>query len=78
MSETLAAPGRPRGGLSRLVGAAIRVMASIPYSLIALIARLSIAGVFWQSGRTKVEDWRVTDGAIELFRSDIACRSWIR
>ncbi len=70
MSETLAAPGRPRGGLSRLVGAAIRVMASVPYSPIALLARLSIAGVFWQSGQTKVEDWRVTEGAIELFRSE--------
>jgi putative oxidoreductase len=45
-------------------------MAGLPYWLVALIARLSMAGVFWQSGRTKVEGWHVTDSAVELFRSE--------
>lgn len=48
----------------------IAAMAAIPDWLIALIARLSIAGVFWQSGRTKVEGFTVTDTAIALFADE--------
>ena len=42
----------------------------IPYSLIALVARLSMAAVFWQSGQTKLEGWHVSDNAIYLFREE--------
>jgi len=42
----------------------------IPHDLIALIARVSIAAVFWQSGQTKVEGWHVTDNAIYLFENE--------
>jgi putative oxidoreductase len=56
----------PAGLVRRLHG----WMAGIPYSAVALVARLSMAGVFWRSGQTKVEGWRVTDSAIELFRSE--------
>jgi putative oxidoreductase len=42
----------------------------IPHSLIALVARLSIAAVFWQSGETKVEGWTVTDSAVYLFENE--------
>lgn len=28
----------------------------LPYSLVALAGRVAVAGVFWKSGRTKVED----------------------
>ncbi|MDO8877235.1 MAG: DoxX family protein [Pseudolabrys sp.] len=45
-------------------------MAAIPYWFVALVTRISIAGVFWQSGQTKVDGFRVTDSAIELFRSE--------
>ena len=55
-----------------LIGRAIAAMESIPYWAIALVTRVSIAGVFWQSGATKVEGFRVTEGAIELFRSEYA------
>lgn len=54
----------------RAVTAAIATMESIPHWLVALVARVSIAGVFWQSAQTKVDGWRVTEGAIELFRSE--------
>ena len=41
------------------------------HHLIALAARLGIAAVFWQSGRTKVDGWlTVNDSAIELFRTE--------
>ncbi|RAI38565.1 DoxX family protein [Rhodoplanes roseus] len=42
----------------------------IPYSLVALVARLSIAGVFWRSGQTKLDGWRLSDTAVELFRDE--------
>ena len=32
-----------------------RFAESIPYSLVALVARLAVASVFWRSARTKVE-----------------------
>jgi putative oxidoreductase len=41
----------------------------ISHDLLAAIARLSIASLFLQSGRTKVDGWlHVSDSAIELFR----------
>jgi len=42
----------------------------VPYSLIALVARLSMAAVFWQSGQTKLDGWHVSDNAIYLFREE--------
>ena len=54
----------------RLIDPAITAMSAIPDWLIALVARLSIAGVFWQSGRTKVEGFAVTENAIALFQDE--------
>ncbi len=56
----------------------------IPYSLVAFIARFSIAAVFWKSGQTKIEGlaidlvsgtfelgWpRLADSTIPLFQSE--------
>lgn len=42
----------------------------IPMSLLTLCARIFPAAVFWQSGQTKVEGWRVTDGAVALFQEE--------
>ena len=43
----------------------------ISHDLLAVIARLSIASVFLQSGRTKVDGWiHVSDSAVELFRDE--------
>jgi len=49
---------------------AIGVLEAIPYWFVALITRVAIAGVFWQSGQTKVEGFRVSENAVELFRSE--------
>ena len=44
---------------------------SISHNLLALASRLSIAAIFFYSGRTKVEGlFMVTDGAIDLFRTE--------
>ena len=51
--------------------AAATLTALIGHDLIALAARFGIAGVFWLSGRTKVEGWlTVSDGAVALFAEE--------
>jgi putative oxidoreductase len=47
----------------------------IPDSLIAFLARFSIAAVFWKSGQTKVEGFslgwpRLADGTVALFKDE--------
>jgi putative oxidoreductase len=51
-----------------LVRQVIQLFEKIPYSLIAFIARFSIAAVFWKSGQTKVEGFAVDliGGTFEL------------
>lgn len=45
----------------------------ISHDLIALASRFGIAGIFWLSGRTKVEGWfTLTDTTFLLFRQDYA------
>lgn len=70
--------------MSLLVTRAIALLEKIPHSLIALIARFSIAAVFWKSGQTKVEGLaidlidgtfqlgspRLADSTIPLFKSE--------
>lgn len=51
-----------------LLTQAIALFEKIPYSLIAFIARFSIAAVFWKSGQTKVEGFAIDliNGTFEL------------
>jgi putative oxidoreductase len=74
---TAAESSPPAAAVQRLVG----LFGLIPHSLIAFIARFSIAAVFWNSGQTKVEGlainlvsgefqlgWpRLADSAVALF-----------
>jgi putative oxidoreductase len=53
-----------------LIERAVALCGRIPYSLIALVARISTAAVFWQSGQTKLNGWHVSDNAIYLFREE--------
>nr|WP_298101134.1 DoxX family protein [uncultured Shinella sp.] len=54
----------------RIIGQGLKALNGIPNDLIALIARLSIAAVFWQSGQTKVEGWQLSDNALYLFENE--------
>lgn len=63
-------PSRTHSGVVRFVRETIQAMDRIPYSLIAFSARVFPAAVFWRSGQTKISGWRVTDSAVELFRSE--------
>ena len=57
-----------RGYCNRVADVAARLVGD---SLLALVARVGIAGVFFVSGRTKVEGLlTVTDGAYGLFRDE--------
>ncbi|AUZ45237.1 DoxX family protein [Pseudomonas orientalis] len=51
-----------------LLKQAIALLEKTPYSLIAFIARFSIAAVFWKSGQTKVEGFTIDliNGTFEL------------
>jgi len=66
-----ASPSRSPGALLEALRA--RLERWISFDLIALACRFSIAGVFWLSGRTKVEGWfTLTDTTFLLFRQDYA------
>jgi putative oxidoreductase len=57
----------------RLVEAAIRILSAIPLSLVSLLARLSLAAVFWASARTKIAEgtlFTLSDNAVWLFREE--------
>lgn len=42
----------------------------IPYALLALIARIAVANVFWRSGQSKVDGWQITESTFDLFREE--------
>ncbi len=78
-----AAPAQPSPP-AQTVRAAIGLLERVPDTLIALVARFSIAAVFWNSGQTKVQgfvvnlvtgefQWgwpRMSDSAIDLFKDE--------
>jgi putative oxidoreductase len=68
MSQTLTATATPMP--TALVKRAIAWMEAIPYWFVAIITRIAIAGVFWQSGQTKVDGFHLSQSAVELFRSE--------
>ncbi|HZJ12211.1 MAG TPA: DoxX family protein [Methyloceanibacter sp.] len=48
-----------------------RLAERIPYTLVALVARFAVAGVFWRSGQTKVEGFfQIKDNTFFLFREE--------
>lgn len=67
--STPAVPGHgPRRLLARLADA---VAWLTPHSLLALVNRVGIAGIFWLSARTKVDGWfSISDSAYALFRDE--------
>lgn len=70
MTSNIVASTRPTLR-SRWNALADRLQAWIGHDLLALAARFSIAAIFFQSGRTKVEGFlTVTEGTYELFRTE--------
>lgn len=56
--------------MRQLINQTIQWMQRIPEDVTLILARLGLAVVFFQSGQTKVEGWRVTDSAIALFKEE--------
>ncbi len=81
-SAALRPAAAPASAPVALLGAVTGVLQRLPHSLIALLARFSIAAVFWSSGQTKIEGlvinfvsgeftlgWpRLSSSALDLFR----------
>jgi len=42
----------------------------IPHSMVALLARIGIAGIFFRSGQTKVDGFTITDSTFFLFEEE--------
>ncbi len=64
---------RPAGlSIPGLVNFSIALMERLPYSLVALAARIFPAAVFWQSGRTKVDGFALKDSTFFLFEHEYA------
>lgn len=85
MSTTVrAATPTQSSSLADRARSAVSLLARIPDTLIALVARFSIAAVFWNSGQTKIDGlvinfvtgdfklgWpRLSDSAIALFQDE--------
>jgi putative oxidoreductase len=84
LAKPLAARPMPPTGLAAQVARGHALLQRIPHSLVALLARFSIAAVFWKSGQTKIEGlaidlvegsftlgWpRLSSSAVDLFRDE--------
>ena len=60
----------PAGSMSDNAALVLSWLRRIPDSLIALLARFGIAGIFFRSGQTKVADWELTDSTFFLFAEE--------
>lgn len=49
---------------------AAHALSRVPDTVLLLAARVFPAAVFWQSGRTKLEGWRLNENALYLFQEE--------
>lgn len=47
-----------------------RLAERVPYGVVALVARLAVANVFWRSAQTKVDGLHIKDTTFFLFREE--------
>ena len=59
-------------GLAGLVQRVIALMSSLPDWIIAVAARVAVAGVFWTSARLKVDGFALKDSTYFLFEYEYA------
>src|SRR5258708_21174260 len=65
-----AAARRIQMSLIQLLDGGRSLTERIPYSLVALVARLAAASVFWRSGQTKVHGFSIREETFVLFREE--------
>ena len=61
-----------QGGLRVLIARFNENCDSIPHWLLAVIARVGVATVFWRSARTKVDGFSIKDSTFFLFENEYA------
>ena len=59
-----------RGGIAAVLAKAVTMADAVPQWPLQLLARLVIALVFWQSGRTKVDGFMLKDSTFFLFQDE--------
>ncbi|TCS64960.1 DoxX family protein [Varunaivibrio sulfuroxidans] len=53
------------------VKSTLALLDRVPHSLIALLARLGVAGIFWRSGQLKIDaNWHITSSTLFLFQDE--------
>jgi putative oxidoreductase len=57
----------PSSGLAGLIARVLSRLDRVPYSLLAIPARLAVAQVFWSSFLTKIQNW---DSTVALFEDE--------
>jgi len=57
----------PRSGVAGLIERVVGWLEAVPYSLLAIPARLAVAEVFWSSFSTKIQNW---DTTVTLFEDE--------
>jgi putative oxidoreductase len=67
VTTTTSTVAPPTSGLPGAIARVIAWLESVPYSLLAIPARLAVAQVFWSSGQTKLANW---DATLQLFEDD--------
>jgi putative oxidoreductase len=70
MTETAPAAAASASGVVGMVQRLVATLNRIPYWFIALCARVFPAGVFWQSGQTKVAGFHLKPSAVALFQNE--------
>lgn len=58
------------GGIGGLIAALIQLYDKIPSDIVAILARVIIGLVFWNSGRTKVDGFTIKDTTFFLFQEE--------
>jgi putative oxidoreductase len=59
-----------QSSIVRVTLSAVRFADRIPAAIVGFVIRIGVAEVFWRSGQTKVDGWRVTETAVQLFRDE--------
>ena len=70
MDQARTAPSAVSHSISDKINGLFGLLSAIPHDAIALLARLSVGAVFWQSGLTKLDGWGVSNSAVYLFQTE--------
>ena len=60
------------GPIMRLIASFVSILSALPERIIAIAARVAVAGVFWTSARLKVDGFTIKDSTYFLFEHEYA------